>query len=265
MSSPLISVIMPVYNAGEYLRPALLSIINQTYNNWELIIADDGSTDGCLDDLQELNDPRIMVLRDNVNKGIAARLNQMIDLAKGDYIARMDSDDISLPERLELQLITLERDKTIDLIATRAQVINTMGVVTSELPFRLSHEEICASPWRGFYMAHPSWMGRSEWFKKYRYSFPAPYLCEDQELLLRSFRHSKFATLNNVLFLYRKSSTFNFKKLFLTRFALFSCQLSFFKDNKKYMFCFLAFLMTLGRITKDIFYYLKLFPKGRLV
>lgn len=259
MLTPLISVIMPVYNAGEHLKPALLSITNQTYTRWELIIADDGSTDGCLDNIAELNDSRITLLRDNVNKGIAARLNQMIDLAKGDYIARMDSDDISLPERLELQLKALENDNSIDLLAARSKIINKIGREIGELPFRLSHEEICATPWKGFYMAHPSWMGKAEWFKKYRYTVPAPYLCEDQDLLLRSFSHSKFANLNKVLFLYRKNSKINFKKLVRTRLALLSCQYKFFIGGKKYIPFFLAFLITLGRIIKDIFSYFKFF------
>lgn len=249
---------MPVYNAGKYLRPALISIINQTYTNWELIIADDGSTDGCLDNLRELNDSRIILLRDNVNKGIAVRLNQMIDLAKGEYIARMDSDDISLPTRLELQLETLKQDKSIDLLATRTRIIDKMGAEIREMPYRLTHKEICAKPWKGFYMAHPSWMGKAEWFREYRYALPAPYLCEDQDLLLRSFSKSKFATIDKILFLYRNNNNIKLKKLFKTRLALLSCQQKYFISNKKYLFFFLAYLMTLCRIIKDIFFTLKL-------
>jgi glycosyltransferase involved in cell wall biosynthesis len=244
---------MPVYNAGEYLRPALLSIINQTYSNWELIIADDGSTDGCLDNLAELNDSRIRVLRDNTNKGIAVRLNQMIDLAKGEYIARMDADDISLPNRLELQIKAFEKDGALDLLATRAKVINKFGDILGELPFRLSHEEICAFPWRGFYMAHPSWMGKTGWFKHYRYKIPAPYLCEDQDLLLRSYSKSQYATLDHVLLFYRKTSKPTFKKLLRTRLALLRCQLNFFWNKKNYLWIFLTCLFILCKVLKDVF------------
>jgi len=257
MSSPLISVIMPVYNAGEYLRPALLSIINQTYSNWELIIADDGSTDGCLDNLSELNDLRIKVLRDNINKGIAARLNQMIDLANGDYIARMDADDISLPNRLELQIKAFESDGALDLLATRAQIINKFGDIVDELPFRLSNDEICAFPWKGFYMAHPSWMGKTRWFKHYRYKIPAPYLCEDQDLLLRAYSKSHYATLDHVLLFYRKTNKPKFKKLLRTRLALIRCQLEIFWTNKHYVWIVLVCLLIFGRFSKDVFSYVR--------
>ena len=96
---PLITVAMPIYNAGEYLPDAVNSIIAQTYTNWELFIIDDGSTDNAINSVESINDARIKILNDGLNKGLAARLNQAIDLAKGQYFARMDQDDISMPER----------------------------------------------------------------------------------------------------------------------------------------------------------------------
>ena len=98
---PLVSVILPVYNAGDFLIPAVKSIIFQTYQNWELLLIDDCSTDNALLDLQEkLSDPRIKIFRNSSNQGVTARLNQGIDLAKGSFLARMDQDDICVPERL---------------------------------------------------------------------------------------------------------------------------------------------------------------------
>ena len=129
---------MPVFNAGEFFKPALLSIINQTYSNWELIIVDDGCTDGCLDDVPELKDARIKILSDGLNKGLAPRLNEIIDIAKGDYLARMDSDDISHPQRFELQLKHLQSYPHLDLVATRAFIIDKNGLV--------QYAEICATP-----------------------------------------------------------------------------------------------------------------------
>ena len=98
-SSPLITVGMPIYNAGEVLRPAVLSIINQSYFNWELIIIDDGSTDNSLEYIQDILDPRIKIVNDGLNKGLAARLNEIMDLGRGVYFARMDQDDISYPQK----------------------------------------------------------------------------------------------------------------------------------------------------------------------
>ncbi|MGZ5500902.1 MAG: glycosyltransferase family 2 protein, partial [Nitrososphaeraceae archaeon] len=155
-NTPLVSVLMPVYNAGSYFKPALVSIINQTYTNWELIIADDGCTDGCLEILTAINDPRIIVIRDSMNLGISKRLNQMIGMARGQYFARMDSDDIAHTDRLREQLCMLLENPQLDLIASRANIINN-NVVVGELPFKLTHNEICAKPWFGFYMAHPTW------------------------------------------------------------------------------------------------------------
>lgn len=251
MLKPLITVAMPVFNAGKFLKPALLSIINQTYTNWQLIIVDDGSTDGCLDELPELNDARIKVIRDGQNKGIAPRLNEIIDLAHGEYLARMDSDDISHPQRFELQLKHLQSHGYLDLVATRAFIIDNESKITGELPFKESHDEICARPWLGFYMPHPSWMGKMNWFKKHRYAEPVSHLCEDQELLLRSFSTSKFSTINQYLLNYRVNNIVNIKKLFKTRVAFFKVQLQYFINNRNYFFLMLAVLVLLGRLVKD--------------
>lgn len=251
MKGPLITVAMPVYNAGRLLKPALLSIINQTYTNWELIIIDDGSTDGCLEDLPKLNDSRIRVFKDGKNKGIAPRLNEIIDLATGEYLARMDSDDISHPQRFELQLSKLQSQPELDLISTRAITIDINSTIIGKLPFNLTHEEICRKPWLGFYMVHPSWMGKTDWFKKYRYADPNPYFCEDQELLLRSFATSQFATVNQELFSYRLTSQVNLKKLIKTRVALFRYQYEYFIKNRNYLYLILAFIALLGRLLKD--------------
>ena len=90
---------MPIYNAGENLRPAVISIITQSYTNWELIIIDDGSTDKSLQSIVDLIDERFIILRGAKNKGLAVRLNEIIGMAKGKFIARMDQDDISYPDR----------------------------------------------------------------------------------------------------------------------------------------------------------------------
>ena len=251
MSTPLITVAMPVFNAGKFLKPALLSIINQTYSNWELIIIDDGCTDGCFNDLPELNDPRIKLIRDGENKGIARRLNEAINLAGGEFLARMDSDDISHPQRFELQLNQLLSQPKLDLLATKVLTIDKNNEVIGALPFKQNHLEICAKPWLGFYMAHPSWMGKLSWFKKHFYADPAPYLCEDQELLLRTYTVSMFSTLNQELLMYRINNNPAIRKLLITRFAFFKVQIKYFLDNNNYIFLIFAFSSFVLRIVKD--------------
>src|SRR5262245_43772835 len=99
-NEPLISVIMPVYNAGEYLRPAVESILAQSYRNWELIIIDDGSTDGCLARLDDVRDPRIQRFsQENAGKPVA--MNRGLTVARGAFYALQDADDLSHPSRLE--------------------------------------------------------------------------------------------------------------------------------------------------------------------
>jgi glycosyltransferase involved in cell wall biosynthesis len=248
---------MPVYNAGKYLRPALLSIINQTYTNWELIIADDGSTDGCLDNLPELNDSRIRVLRDNTNIGIAARLNQMIDLANGDYIARMDSDDISYPKRFEKQLETLNNDECLDLVSVKAISIDEEDKQISDLPFASTHNEICSRPWLGLYMPHPTWMGRANWFKKNKYKLPQSYYSEDCELLLRTYEKSKFACVPEILFEYRVKSMINWKSQFKARSAVLMLQANQFYKDRNYIYITLSAIVFVLRVMSDSFKLLK--------
>ena len=102
-NAPKISVLMPVFNGERYLKAAIDSILNQTFQDLELIIIDDGSTDSTEQIISAYNDPRIKYYKNPENIGIVASLNKGIDLCTGEFIARMDADDISLPERLQKQ------------------------------------------------------------------------------------------------------------------------------------------------------------------
>ncbi len=201
--TPVVSIVLPVYNAGAVLSQALTSIFRQTFREWELILIDDGSTDGCMAGFS-VPDSRVKVVQDGRNEGLAARLNRGIDLARGKYLARMDQDDIAYPGRLEVQVKFLEEHPDTDLVATRALLFRNDGSVIGLSAFRQTHDEICAAPWRGFFLPHPTWMGRIEWFRRYRYRIPEIVRAEDQELLLRSYRASRFACLPEVLLGYRQ-------------------------------------------------------------
>ena len=155
---PLVTVAMPVYNAGNYLRLAVASIVKQTFTDWELLVMDDASNDGALDYVAKLGDPRIRVLRDGHRTGIAVRLNQAVGLARGQYFARMDADDVSFPDRFARQVAALEGDGELDLVATRAITIDESNHVRGNFPYALSHTRICARPWLGFHFPHPTWM-----------------------------------------------------------------------------------------------------------
>ena len=102
--SPKVSIIMPVYNTASFLKEAIESILSQTYSNFEFIIINDGSTDSSKSIIESFNDPRIKVINNEHNIGIIATRNKGLTYAQGEYIACMDSDDISLPTRIEKQV-----------------------------------------------------------------------------------------------------------------------------------------------------------------
>lgn len=249
---PLVTVAMPVYNAGRYLRLAVLSIVRQTFRNWELLIIDDGSTDSALQDISDIDDKRIRIFRDGENHGLAARLNEAADLARGRYFARMDQDDVSYPERFARQIAELQNRPELDLIATRAITIDENDQAIGLFPFAISHQEICAQPWRGFYFPHPTWMGKLEWFRKFRYTVPGPFLCEDQELLLRSYCDSRLGTLNELLFAYRIRSKVDWQKLAKTRRTVFIAQLRHFVHLNQWHFVLLAAAAFVGKMISDL-------------
>jgi glycosyltransferase involved in cell wall biosynthesis len=249
---PLVTVAMPIYNAGKYLRLAVLSIVKQTFTNWEFLIIDDGSTDNALQYIADIHDARIRIFRDGENKGLAVRLNECIDLAQGKYFARMDHDDVSYPERFMQQVAALEENRTLDVVAVRAVTIDERNKVTALFPSALTHAEICAKPWRGFHFPHPAWMGRIEWFRKHRYTVPAPYFCEDQELLLRSYRNSRFGTLDAILFAYRVRSKVDWRKLARTRRTIFIAQLRYFASLNIWHCVLLATAAYAGKMGGDL-------------
>lgn len=246
-----ITVAMPIYNAGDFLRPAVLSIKSQTYTNWELLIIDDGSTDNALETISDLQDDRIKIISDGMNRGLAARLNEAIDMAEGEYFARMDQDDISYPERLRKQVEVLVEAPNIDLVCVRAIAISEDNEVVGYLPYQSSHLEIVAKPWLGFHMPHPTWMGRLDWFRKYRYSAERPYFCEDQELLLRAYQASKFACIPEILFAYRLRTRSSIKKLLLTRVAILKIQIGHFFSEQQSGYIFLAICSFGLKVLKD--------------
>lgn len=127
--TPMVSVIMPVYNGEKYLSEAIESVLNQTYKNFELIIVDDGSTDGSKKIINKFTsrDKRLKVFLNKKNKGISYTLNRAILNSKGKYIARLDCDDISLSKRLDEQVHVLEYDKDIAICGTFAQAIDENG------------------------------------------------------------------------------------------------------------------------------------------
>lgn len=237
--SPLVSVILPVYNNEKTIGAAVSSILNQSFTDFELIIVNDGSVDGTQAVLKAYDDPRIVIIGDVNNQGLPRRLNQALALSRGTYIARMDADDLALPERLARQVAFLETHKDVDLLAARAVVFGDGGEIVGLLPYAGSHDEIARHPWNSFPMPHPTWMARRDWILKYGYAVPEVWRAEDQDLLLRAYLSSRFACLPDILLCYRQGA-FNFKKTAIARRNLLRAQLSFFFENKLYLYALLS-------------------------
>lgn len=202
-AQPLVSVIMPFLNAGAGFRAALQSIQWQTYANWELLLCDDGSSDGSYELAASLDDPRMQVWSDGRRKGLAARLNECLDRTQGELIARMDADDISFPHRLARQVEFLLEHPEVDVAGCSMLIFGEDGAPLGKRTAPVEHEQIVRNPAMGFGLAHPTWMARTAWYGRHRYD-PLALRYEDAELLYRAYPGSRFANLPEALYGYRE-------------------------------------------------------------
>ncbi|MBZ0207938.1 MAG: glycosyltransferase [Flavobacteriales bacterium] len=204
-SPPKVTVLLPVHNSARFLREAMDSILAQTWHNFELLAIDDGSTDDGLEILRSYPDPRIRIVVHQQNRGLATTLNEGVELAKGEYIARMDGDDVMLPERLAEQVAYLDTRPEIALVASFIEYINVEGAPTGPWDTdRATPDEatIAAMLPRTNCLAHPSVMFRRSALRELRY---APrHGAEDWDLWLRMLsRGLRLAKIPKVLLRYR--------------------------------------------------------------
>ena len=193
-----------MYNCGKSLAFSIRSILNQTWEDWELLVIDDGSTDDTLEVVRSFMDPRLKVSADGTHKGLVFRLNEAIHKSRGKYFARMDGDDVAFPDRLQRQTRFLEANELVDLVGCAVIVFDKSGSPVGTRRVAENHVEICRRPWAGFPLPHPTWLGRSEWFRKHGYDARA-VRAEDQVLLLRAYAASCFACLPEILQGYQES------------------------------------------------------------
>lgn len=199
---PEISIGLTFYNNAATLRDALRSIFAQTFQDWELIIIDDNSTDRSFEIVQSVKDPRVRIYREENRKGFVAALNLMTSLARGDYYARMDADDMMHPERLSKQIEYLKNNPDVDVVDapmfSMDQQCSAVGMrYAGEIDLR---PEALLS---GNFFYHATIMGRTQWFRKNRYD-PSYIRAEDCELWCRTFRTSHFARVKEALYFVRE-------------------------------------------------------------
>lgn len=195
---------MSVYNGEKHLRTAVDSILGQSFKDFEFIIIDDGSADKSLDILREFQqkDKRIKIVS-RENKGLTVSLNEGINLAQGEYIARMDADDISLPKRFEEQINFLGNNKDVVLCGTWAKIIDENGVELGDYKTPTTNEEIKKNIIFHNPFIHPSVIFKKEIIKTVGlYSEKIKY-AQDYEYWLRIVKRNKVANLSDFLLKYR--------------------------------------------------------------
>ena len=250
MTDPLVSVLLPCCNGSATLELALHSLLSQTCIDFEILFLNDGSSDNSAAIAASFGDSRIRVLGDSRRLGLPIRLNQGVAQARGQFIARMDADDISFPERFERQIAYLQGHPNVDLVGCRAVVFRDDGETVGLLPFATTHERLCAQPWRNIPLPHPSWMGRRSWFQRHPYRLPEVRRAEDQELLLRSCKDSRFACLENVLLAYRQGP-FQLQRTLVARRALLAAQLGLFFRRREWQNAALALTSAVVKVSVD--------------
>lgn len=191
----MVTIGLPVYNAERWIGEAIESILKQTYEDWELIVTidEEEGRDRTLEIITnyelQITSSKIRVIADGEHRGISARINQQVAMARGEYFARMDADDVMLPERLALQVKYLQEHPEVDVCGTGA----------GEWAF-----------------IHPSVMGRTEWFREHPYRSECDG-CEDWDLWTRTRKISTFGFLQEPLIIYRRPEKFDKEKYLLRR------------------------------------------------
>lgn len=200
----LVSVILPVYNCERFIGLAIESILNQTYSNIELIVVDDGSTDNSLKIINSYSyDPRLVVVS-RENKGLVYSLNEAIGVASGKYIARMDADDISLPDRVEKQVDFLVKNQDVAIVGSRTILIDEDGIEIGKCKRPLSNSSVRSYFYYGSPLAHPSITYNLNILSKDEIEYLADdYPAEDLGLFLRISKKHKICNISKPLLKYR--------------------------------------------------------------
>ncbi len=201
---PKVSILFPVYNAEVYLEQAVRSLQTQSFENFEVLAYDDGSTDGSWDLLNRLGDDRFRLFRNDRNLGYVVGLNRGIEEARGEYLARMDADDEAHSTRLEQQVGVLDGDLSLGIVGTGCRLIDEEGSVTGQILKPESDVEIRWMALLDNPFVHPTVMMRREILIKHGLRYREELIpTEDYALWIEILQHSKGRNLKEPLLRYR--------------------------------------------------------------
>jgi glycosyltransferase involved in cell wall biosynthesis len=204
--TPTVSVVLPLFNAVNYINESINSILQQNFTDFELIIIDDCSFDGSAEIIHSINDERIMYLKNESNIGLNRSLNLGFSLAKGKYIARMDHDDISLPNRFSIQVEFLEKNPSYVLVGSNCNIINEKGdIISISEEIVRNDNDLKASLFFACPFVHPGIMLRKSIFQNFS-SFYSESIkqAEDYVLYCSIMDVGKFYISKEILLLYRE-------------------------------------------------------------
>lgn len=270
MNKPLVSVIMPAYNAEKYISVAIKSILEQSYQNLELLIIDDCSQDNSLNIMNEFRDSRIQIIKNTNNLRISLSKNKAIEQANGKYIISMDADDISKPERVEKLVAFMENNPEVGLCGSYVELINKNSKLLGQRQHPITDTKIRKFIFKFSPYTHGATCIRKSVLERTGYYNPEYELVEDRELYFRIGEVSEFANLSQVLYqlrIHSESITSTKQKVMEKKCARLCWQYLF---NKHYPFTISNFLFLTaqtiacyiipGGIIKRIYYLLRCSP-----
>lgn len=208
-----VTIAIPFYNAEEYLPDAIRSVFAQTFQDWELLLIDDGSTDNSLSIAKSIKDDRVRVFSDGKNKKLAGRLNEVTLLAKYDYILRMDADDLMLPNRIEKQLEIITNDN-VDIVTSgvysvlnNLEIVGIRGMNYNSVKF----QDILS---RKVGITHAALLAKKSWYERNKYDETLS-IAQDLDLWLRTSKKNdlKIISIAEPLYIYREENNVTKKKL----------------------------------------------------
>ncbi len=203
---PKISVIMPVFNAEKYLREAIDSIMWQSFTDWELIVINDGSTDSSETIIRSYTDTRLKYYKNEQNIGLIATLNRGIDLGNGEYVARMDADDISEKERFKAQITFLEKNREYAMCGSYAKVIDESNNETGKILNLHTNDYLQINLLFSVPFIHPSMMIRGNVLRNNYFNYEYKH-AEDYELWCKIAQNHKIGNVPYYLLRYRWHTT----------------------------------------------------------
>lgn len=268
-----ISVVMAAYNAEKYLKEAMDSILSQTFGDFELIVIDDASADGSGQILRgyAAKDSRVVVLVNEQNLGLTKSLNKGLSVAKGEYIARMDADDISVPDRFEKQVAFLDSHPDYSFVSCIGRYIDEDGKEEQLRLFPETNEEIYAMMPKVDAVMHPGVMFRREDIRKIGDYCEDFRVVQDYDLWFRGMAAGyKFYNIQEPLVLFRRNDSYNTRKSKAYRMVDYRVRKKGYKINKiplhkrVYLIVPLALAYIPPKVMDKCFYVLKKFdPRNK--